>query len=131
MGNYVRTVWDGDEQAQRAYPERGFAPERWQIITVNHTDVGVISIDYHPTYNYPGRIEILPDHQGHGIGSQLIDDLLDQAATSARTVILDVLSINGRAQRLYERLRFTPDTPHETHQAKIRMTARPNPHPQS
>lgn len=47
MGDYIRSIWGWDEQAQRDYHDRGFVPERWQIITVDHADVGAISVEYH------------------------------------------------------------------------------------
>jgi GNAT superfamily N-acetyltransferase len=97
MGEYVRSIWGWDEQLQRDYHDRGFVPGRWQIITVDRADVGVISVEYNPSCIYLARIEIHPGHQGRGIGSQLIRDLLDQAAASGRSVALDVFSINDRA----------------------------------
>jgi GNAT superfamily N-acetyltransferase len=126
MGDYIRSIWGWDEQAQHDYHDRGFVPERWQIITVDHADVGAISVEYHASHIYLTRIEIQPDHQGHGIGSQLVGDLLDQAATSNRSVVLDVFSINHRAQSFYHRLGFTPDGPREPSNIKVRMTATPN-----
>jgi ribosomal protein S18 acetylase RimI-like enzyme len=126
MGDYIRAIWGWDEQLQRDYHNRGFIPDSWQIITVNHADAGAINIEYHPSHIYLARIEIQPDHQGHGIGSQLVRNLLDQAATSGRPLVLDVFSINHRAQRLYQRLGFAPDTPQEPDNLKIRMTATPD-----
>jgi ribosomal protein S18 acetylase RimI-like enzyme len=76
------------------------------------------------------RIEIHPDHQGQGIGSQLVRDLLDQAATSDRSVVLDVFSINHRAQSLYQRLGFTPDTSRDPRQHQNQNDGKTQSHPQ-
>src|SRR5258708_34625881 len=51
-------------------------------------------------------IAILPDHRSAGIGSKLIQSLLDEAATSGREVQLSVFKTNPAA-RLSERLGFS------------------------
>lgn len=50
-------------------------------------------------------IALLPEHQGSGIGSTLIGDLLEEAARAALPVRLHVARDN-RAAQLYERLGF-------------------------
>ncbi len=97
LGDYVAAVWGWEEQTQRDYHQHSFAPAQWMIITADGVDVGMIDIDYRPTEIYLGRIELLPDHQGQGIGSQLIGDLLTEADRTHRDLILDVLTVNRRA----------------------------------
>lgn len=116
MGEYVQAIWGWDEQAQRDYHNRGFAPGQWQIITVEGTDVGMLSVEYRQTETYLARIEVQPSHQGQGIGSRTVQNLLDQAAKTSLPMVLDVLMVNHRAQALYQRLGFAQTRPTRTRQ---------------
>jgi ribosomal protein S18 acetylase RimI-like enzyme len=52
-------------------------------------------------------VELSPTHQGRGIGSRLIQQLLDRAAVEGKPLALNVLEVNRRAYALYRRLGFT------------------------
>ncbi len=57
--------------------------------------------------HYIAHLGIAPGLRSQGIGSRLIDHLLAQGKTAARTqAAIDVAADNGRAQALYERLGF-------------------------
>ena len=104
MAEYVTAIWGWDEQRQRDHHTRGFTPGHWQIITADGTDAGILIVDYRPAEIYLSRIEIHPDYQGHGIGTRLISALIDEAAQRGQDLVLDVLTVNNRAQALYQRL---------------------------
>jgi len=104
MGDYVAAIWGWDEQVQRDYHTRGFTPGRWQIITANGADAGMLDVERRPEEIYLGRIEILPDYQGRGIGSRLINALIDEAGQKDQDLVLEVLTVNHRAYALYQRL---------------------------
>lgn len=63
------TIWSWDEQTQRDLHARAFNPGRWQIITKDGADIGMLDVEYRPDEIYLARIEIHPDHQGGGIGT--------------------------------------------------------------
>jgi ribosomal protein S18 acetylase RimI-like enzyme len=104
MGSYITAIWGWDEQVQRDFHARAFNPGRWQIITAGGADIGVLDIEHRPGEIYLSRIEICPDHQGHGIGARLIRALASEAAQNGQDLVLDVLTVNHRAQALYQRL---------------------------
>jgi len=104
MGDYVAAIWGWDEPVQRGLHARAFDPRRWQIITANGTDVGMLNVERRPGEIYLARIEIHPDHQGRGFGTRLIRALLDEAGQRGQDLVLDVLAVNQRAQALYRRL---------------------------
>jgi len=104
MGDYIAAIWGWDEQRQREFHARGFAPGRWQIITANGADAGLLEVEYRPAETYLSRIELLPDYQGRGIGSRLINALIDEAAQKGQDLVLEVLAVNHRAYALYQRL---------------------------
>ncbi len=107
MGEYITAVWGWDEQFQRDHERGAFAPGRWQIITADGADVGMIHVDYRPDEIYLSRIEILPGYQGRGIGTALIGALIDEARQRGQAFGLEVLTVNRRAHALYLRLGLT------------------------
>ncbi|MDQ0956214.1 ribosomal protein S18 acetylase RimI-like enzyme [Streptomyces sp. B4I13] len=125
MGAYIKAIWGWDEQIQRGFHARAFTADRWQIITTDGTDAGMLHIEHRLTDVYLARIEIHPDHQGRGIGSQLIRSLLHQARQQGRDLTLDVLVVNQRAQALYRRLGLHQVTRHGENNIKIRMPTKP------
>jgi len=104
LGDYVAATWGWDERVQREFHARAFNPGRWQIIALGETDIGMIDVEYRPGEIYLARIEIHPDHQGCGVGTGLIGALIDEARQNGQDVVLDVLTVNRRAQVLYRRL---------------------------
>jgi len=50
-------------------------------------------------------IALLPEHRGNGVGTRLLDDLLDEGDAGAKSVTIHVERMNP-ALRLYERLGF-------------------------
>lgn len=57
---------------------------------------------------YLGHFGVAPERQGQGLGTLLIQHLIDQAKKQGfATVALDVSSGNPRAQKLYEQLGFS------------------------
>ena len=118
MGDYVAAIWGWDEQRQRDFHARSFNPGRWQIITAAGTDIGMIDVEYRPAEIYLSRIEIHPSYQGDGIGTRLISALIDEATHKGQDLVLEVLTVNRRAQALYRRLGMTEVA---THGVKITM----------
>ncbi|MFD9819875.1 GNAT family N-acetyltransferase [Streptomyces violascens] len=80
-----------------------------------------------PAEIYLSRIEVHPDHQGHGIGSQLVRSLLDEADRQGQDLVLDVLVVNQRALALYRRLGLHAVSRHGNSniKVKIEMSSRP------
>ena len=127
MRSYVTATWGWDEHVQREHHARAFNPSRWQIITVGGTAIGMLDIEHRPDEIYLARVEIHPDHQGHGIGTCLVSALLDEARQNGKALALDVLAVNHRAQDLYQRLGLAEVARHGDNSIKVTMrSARPN-----
>jgi ribosomal protein S18 acetylase RimI-like enzyme len=121
MGDYVTAIWGWDEQVQRDFHARAFNPGRWQIITAGGADIGMLDVEYRAGEIYLARIEIHPDHQGGGIGTRLISALIDEAGQKGQDLVLDVLTVNHRAQALYQRLGMAEVARHGDGNIKIAM----------
>lgn len=121
MGDYITAIWGWDEQVQRDFHTRAFDPGRWQIITADGADIGMLDVEYRPGEIYLARIEIHPEHQGRGAGTRLISALIDEATQRGHDLVLDVLTINQRAYGLYRRLGMKEQASHRSNKLKIRM----------
>jgi ribosomal protein S18 acetylase RimI-like enzyme len=111
----VERVWGWDDEEQLAYFDARFDPDRRQIVQVDGVDAGEVSIEERPTEIYLARIALLPAWQGRGIGTSIVRSLLDRAAASGRSVVLEVLHENPRAAALYRRLGFEQTDENGTH----------------
>jgi ribosomal protein S18 acetylase RimI-like enzyme len=132
MGDYITAIWGWDEQRQRDYQARSFNPASLQIITAARGDIGMLDVEYRPGEIYISRIEIHPDYQGQGIGTRLISALADEATAKGQDLVLDVLTVNHRAQALYQRLGFKEVARHGDNNVKITMRlTHPPPAPSS
>lgn len=81
------------------------------VITVDNTDVGRVRLVATDDKIEIAGLQVLPQHQKHGIGTAVIAEVINTAATTGVPVVLDVESDNPNAQRLYERLGFLPTGP--------------------
>lgn len=107
MQAYVAQTWgQWDEAWQSQYFRQHFKPSAHQIIVLHGQDIGAISVVRRDTDIFLGTIELLPAHQGQGIGTQLIKALIDEAHQKGIPLTLQVLKVNP-ARRLYERLGFS------------------------
>jgi ribosomal protein S18 acetylase RimI-like enzyme len=121
MGDYITAIWGWDEQRQRGFHDRSFTPDRRRIITADGVDIGMLDVEYRPADIYLSRIEVHPDHQGQGIGTQLISALIDEARQRGQALVLDVLAVNQRALALYQRLGLREVARHGENNIRITM----------
>ncbi len=76
------------------------------IIEVDGDRVGMIQVFEDDRGVEVGEIQIDPSHQGRGIGTSVLLEVLSDADAQGREVSLRVGLRNDRAIRLYERLGF-------------------------
>lgn len=116
MMEYVVETWGRwDERWQEERYRRHFQPVGCKIIVRGGQDVGVLASRKTEIDLVIESIQLLPDHQGRGIGTSLIKALLDEARDEGKQVTLQVLRVNGRARQLYERLGFSTVEETDTH----------------
>lgn len=114
MGPYLEATFGWDEAAQRAYFDERFDPSGGQVIQVDGVDVGEMLVDERPGDLFLARLALLPEWQGHGIGSAIIRMLIDRARALESALTLDVFKANSRAAQLYESLGFARTGASET-----------------
>lgn len=115
MRPYVEPIWGWDEALQREAFERRWNPDNQQIIIVDERDAGRVTLNETPELIYIAQINLLPEFQGKGIGSAVIESVKADAARAGKVVELRVLKTNPDARRLYERLGFAVFDESDTH----------------
>jgi N-acetylglutamate synthase-like GNAT family acetyltransferase len=114
MKDYVRDTWGWDEKFQQDMFKKNFNPIELEIITFKKKDIGVISIEDRQEDVLLRSIEIAPEHQKKGLGTHIVQAVLNNAARKSKPVFLYVLKVNP-AQKFYERLGFERVSETTTH----------------
>lgn len=114
MRSHVERIWGWDEADQRERFLAGFDPTGRQIIELDGAPIGVWHVERHPDRVFLSGVEIMPAHQGRGIGSGLVRALQREAEDEGLPVELQVL-LGNPAVRLYARLGFRETERTETH----------------
>lgn len=103
----VEATWGWDDAFQAEYFHSHWDPANRQIICANGVDIGTLKLEQHrPEAIFLALIEVHPDYQDQGIGTQVIRDVIADAHRCGLEVELNVLKTNSKAKRLYERLGF-------------------------
>jgi ribosomal protein S18 acetylase RimI-like enzyme len=110
-----QTYGEWKEDFQRDRHIQNFKPETTQIIQFHLTDIGILAIEEDSDTVMVHNIEILPEYQNKGIGSHLMDEVIQNAKEKGNNISLQVLKTNPRARKFYERLGFKVETETETH----------------
>lgn len=92
--------------AQRFQYDEGFPQAESKIILRDDRPAGRMLVNESESEITLVDIALLPEHRKSGIGTQLLNELLNRAAVARKPVRLHVLKSNP-ALRLYERLGFS------------------------
>ena len=85
------------------------------IIEADGVRVGMVQLFDETNAVEIGEIQIDPSHQGRGIGTRVLLDVIADASAQGRGVRLSVGLKNQKAIRLYERLGFLSEGQSDTH----------------
>ncbi|MGU3654498.1 GNAT family N-acetyltransferase [Mycolicibacterium sp. A43C] len=106
LGPYVDQVWGWDDDVQRAYLRRNIDLAVTQVIVVDGADAGRLDLADLDGAIYVGLIEVAAGFQRRGIGTRVLQAVLEDGFAAGRGVCLNVLKVNEDAYRLYRRLGF-------------------------
>ena len=116
LGTYIEATWGWDENVQRELHRHRFRPLEMEILLVASEPVGCCLIRRKPDEIVLVAIYVLPDWQSKGIGSSILEMLVEEARARHVPIRLSVLRVNERAVALYARHGFevceTTDTHH-------------------
>ena len=103
-----------DEQSQRGYFEDRWEQSEYRIIECAEQKIGTLCVTKHTDHIQLNEIQLLPQYQGKGIGSQLIVKELERIRDLRIPMRLRVLKEN-RARELYKRFGFAIYGETDTH----------------
>jgi GNAT superfamily N-acetyltransferase len=115
LGPYIeQTFGPWREEEQRARFAELTDPGAHQIVELAGRAVGCLNVRWLPHQVKLNRVFLLPEIQGRGLGTQLVQGVLSSAASKGLPVRLRVLRVNP-GRRLYERIGFRVTGETETH----------------
>jgi GNAT superfamily N-acetyltransferase len=97
-----------EEERRTAY-EQKFNPEEINVIQSEGLDVGRLRVVRSPESIYIGGIQILPEHQGKGIGTAIFKELIAESEKTGIPILLEVHDVNTNAMNFYKNLGFKED----------------------
>ena len=106
MRGVVEQTWGWNDGWQRAEFARRFRSYTVSVVESDARPIGGLFLEHGPDAIFIHEIQLLPECQGRGIGTAIVQAVCEQAATRGVPVELSVVPANYRAQRLYERLGF-------------------------
>jgi ribosomal protein S18 acetylase RimI-like enzyme len=112
---FFATWGDWDEARHLRHCAECWARGEISLIEVNGSPIGMIQLFELTDSIEVGEIQISPQHQNEGIGTQLLRDTIDRAQTQSKKVVLATGLQNNRAFQLYLRLGFRHVRQTDTH----------------
>ena len=114
--DYAIKIWGSwDDEFQKQFCENRFKTEKVQIILDSEKEIGILELIEKEHQIYIEEIQIEPNSQGRGIGTEIINDIKKTAFKLNYSVGLMVFKFNNRAKKLYEKLGFNVIDETETH----------------
>ena len=120
----IEPIFGWDQGRQEAGFAEWFIPDEVSIITADGIDVGWMQRRRDGDAIFLGSIYIVPAMQRRGIGTRVIQSVLDLAGRRRQVVTLAVMKINP-AVALYERLGFRV-THEDEHKLYMRADSTPS-----
>ncbi|MBS0206161.1 MAG: GNAT family N-acetyltransferase [Planctomycetes bacterium] len=93
--------------AQSDHYEKHYRQAQFQVILVDEVPAGRLYVDRWPKEIRIVDITLLPAFRGHGIGSTLLQTLIEESESAGKPLSIHVEK-NNPAMRLYLRLGFVP-----------------------
>ncbi len=106
-----------DRKLQDSFFLEGWSRSPHQVVFSDDTPIGVVSFGAVEDYLYIYEIQILPEYQGKGIGTQFLRERIEEARALGKCLRLKVLRDN-KAKHLYLRMGFVP---YEENEVDIKM----------
>jgi GNAT superfamily N-acetyltransferase len=131
LGPHICARWTWDEDYQRALHAQRLTEKPFFVIFREDSPIGIISWVVYNDYIRFGEFYLFEEHQGHGLGTQILTHALAQADAIGLPVRLEYLKWNPVGS-LYLRHGFLPTHESDIHvylERPISATKTPAPQP--
>ena len=120
----IEKMFGWDEVLQDRYANHAFDEGGMNIIWHKGKSIGVFGWEGRNYHIWLKELFLLPEHQGWGIGSQIINNTISRAESLEKDVRLRTLKANLRAKKLYERHGFEVTEANDLHWNMVRQYIR-------
>jgi ribosomal protein S18 acetylase RimI-like enzyme len=110
----VQQFGNFDEKVQDEFFAKSWNPQTHEVLVSGDSEIGYCSIEHFPDHIFAHELVLLPEFQGKGIGTKILQELLEEAKAKNIPIRLQVLKEN-QAQHLYRRLGFKDVGSIDTH----------------
>ncbi|MBW3695387.1 N-acetyltransferase [Vibrio sp. T187] len=101
----IKAVFGWDEPTQWCIHQQEWQEERPTIIECDDQPIGSFLLQRFDTHLYFGRFFLLPDFHGQGVGSGILQNVIEQSETAQLDIKLCYL-VGNRVGSLYQRYGF-------------------------
>jgi GNAT superfamily N-acetyltransferase len=103
-----------DEAAQDRWVAEGLTEADFSVVERAGVAIGAVGLKEKADGFFLAELQLLPELQGQGLGTEMLRSVLQRAAAAHKPVALRVL-LQNRARSLYERHGFVTTGQTETH----------------
>jgi len=118
---FIATWGAWDESRHERHLAESLRRGNISIIEIDGVRVGMVQLFEDSGCIELAEIQVAPAHQGHGIGTCVLQDIVRAAHKTDRNVVLAVARKNVRAARLYRRLGFRQVAVSDTHAHMVNL----------
>lgn len=124
MGPHITAKWGWDEAFQRQFHHQRWLERPWFIILAEAQPVGTVSIQWNDTHLRFSEFYLLAAFQRQGIGTQVLQSVLQEADAKGLPAKLEYLKWNPVGS-LYKRHGFEVVEENEIHYFLVRQPREP------
>jgi GNAT superfamily N-acetyltransferase len=107
MREYVIQTWGAwNEDEQRERHLQNYTPSTYRIVVRNGEEIGLVAVENEPDHLLLAKLYLNRSSRRLGIGTSLLQQVIQEADLLHKPVRLRVLRVNRDAQRLYLRHGF-------------------------
>lgn len=115
MKPYVEKIWGWEQQWQKNDFTAHFEPENITVVSVAGKLVGYAHVERRCDKLFLRMLLLVPEYQSKGIGTHLLESVVESASRQALKVELQVFRVNEAAKKFYDHHGFqvvskTPDS---------------------
>ena len=118
--DYIETYGSWDDVVEQQYMQESIRKWIYHVIIHNEQKIGCLSFKNDGHEIFLNEIHILPQYQNKGIGTSVLQDLINMAQSLSIPMTLEVLKVNRKAQHFYQQLNFIICGETDTHYHMIR-----------